>query len=132
MSVCVLCGIEVQGVREFTLNITDRAVLAENEVGFIFEDAASRASDVATPNLRGSLPNNLGEVEGLGVLGVTGVITFSFINPKFGPVEDGETAGPGGNVLCKFDREYPQQPGTVPRTTYLPNLLNAYILSPRL
>ena len=62
------------------------------------EDGAGRASNKGASNICGALPNDLGEVRGLRVLGV---VIPGFILPQVYPVGDGERTSSSSQVLCK-------------------------------
>ena len=63
-----------------------------------WEDGTGRASNNGASNMRGALPNDLGEVRGLRVLRV---IIPGFILPHVDPAGDGERTSSSSQVLCK-------------------------------
>ena len=123
MSVCTLGRMGVQCALELTLNIAGWVILADKELGCIPGPVGAGeggARDEGTPKLRGTFPNNLGEVRELGVLGI---VILGFIIPIIDPIGDGfRLTVCGVQVLCKFEHEYPEQPGATRWTTYPHNL----------
>jgi hypothetical protein len=61
-------------------------------------DGPSSTINHGTSKLRGGLPNDLGEVR---VLGILGVIILRFIRPQGDPIGDGERTSSHSQVLCK-------------------------------
>jgi len=77
----------------------DKSERKDTHSVLLWVDGSRRTSGKGASEMRGGLPNDLGEVR---IGRVFGVIVPGFTRPHVDPVGDGERTGSNSQVLCKI------------------------------